>query len=139
MKTVLELTRELGAAIQADKRFTDTLAAKEANDNDKDLQEEIGAFNLMRMNLNTEISKDDEEKDHQKINEMNEALKDRYQRIMSNPMMTAFSAAKEELDVLIGEMNTIIEGALNGEDPYEIDPNKAQGCSGSCASCEGCH
>ena len=139
MKTVLEMARELGAAIQADKRFIDTLAAKEANDNDKDLQAEIGEFNLARMNLNVEMGKNEEEKDSAKISKMNDSIKEQYEKIMSNPLMTAFSDAKDGMDQMINEVNIIIEGSLNGENPYEIDPSEEKGCSGSCSSCNGCH
>ena len=45
---IIKITRELGKAIQADERFIAYNAAKLANDNDEELQNLIGEFNLKR-------------------------------------------------------------------------------------------
>ena len=140
MKNVTELSRELGAAIQADERYIAAMAAKEANDKDETLQADIGAFNLARMNLNVEMSKGEDEKDQAMIESLNKQIRELYQKVMTNPGMLAFSQAKPGLDALINEINTIIDASLNGEDPYEVDLEaKAASCGGNCASCGGCH
>ena len=60
---VIELTRELGKAIQADERFIRFAKARLANDNDTDLQNAIGNFNIKRMELEKAVS--DENKDEE--------------------------------------------------------------------------
>ena len=46
---VIELTRELGKAIQQDERFLAMQIARQNSDNDDELQQLIGEFNLKRM------------------------------------------------------------------------------------------
>ena len=61
---IIEATRILGAEIQKDERFIRFAKARLANDNDKELQDAIGEFNTIRMNLDQEMNKEtqDEEK-----------------------------------------------------------------------------
>lgn len=139
MKTVLELSRELGVAVQADARYIAAMAAKEANDTDEQLQADIGAFNLARMNLNVEMGKSEEEKNEETIKSLNSEIKSLYQKVMTNPKMIAYTEAKAGLDELIQEINSVVEAALNGQDPYEVDPKAQVSCGGNCASCSGCH
>lgn len=132
---IIEIARQLGAAIQADEKYKKFDAAKTACDNDAALQEVIGKFNLDRMNLDNELSKD--EKDNDKINELNESLRKTYGEVMINKSMAAYNQAKSELDLIVNQINGIIELCLNGEDPATCDPHS--NCTGSCSSCGGCH
>ena len=43
---IIELTRELGKAIQADPRYVEMQLARQQSDEDQELQEAIGEFNL---------------------------------------------------------------------------------------------
>ena len=52
--SVIELTRQLGAAIQADERYKAFDEAKKANDADKELNDLIGKINLIQMNYQQE-------------------------------------------------------------------------------------
>ncbi len=133
---VIEITRQLGAAIQADERYAAYVAAKEVNDADEALQQQIGEFNLIRMSLERELSS--EEKSDERVKEYNEKLRKLYSKIMSTESMTRFNDAKTAMDELINDVNMIITMCANGEDPATCDPH-ASGCSGSCATCGGCH
>ena len=53
---ILEIARQLGAAIQADSTYKKFAEAKKTNDEDKELQDLIGEFNLLRMNVNKAVS-----------------------------------------------------------------------------------
>lgn len=134
---VIEKTRELGTLIQADERYKAYLVAKEKNDSDKELQEIIKDFNMKRVMLNTEMSK--ENKSQEKIDEYNEAIKALYADIMRNENMTAFNKAKEDMDEMLSQINMVITMSANGEDPLTCPVEVPQGCSGSCSSCSGCH
>ena len=68
--TVNELTRKLGAAIQQDESYVEYLKAKEANDNNEELQNDIKELNLIRIKYNTELSKASAEQDKKKIDEL---------------------------------------------------------------------
>jgi cell fate (sporulation/competence/biofilm development) regulator YlbF (YheA/YmcA/DUF963 family) len=131
---IITQTRELGKAIQADGRYTFFVDIKKELDADTDLQTEIQAFQLERLNLDNEIAKD--EKDTERLKELNDSIKDKYRSIMANPKMVKYEEAKSALDGLLSQINTIIESSVNGLDP-ETCP-ATQGCGGSCSTCGGC-
>ena len=131
---IIEMTRELGKALQNDDRYIAYDLAKQANDNDEVLQKQIASFEEMRVQLTSELSKED--KDTDKIKELDQNIKDTYQKIMSNRNMMVFSAAQNALEALVNNMNQIITLCANGEDPATCEPST--GCTGSCATCGGC-
>jgi cell fate (sporulation/competence/biofilm development) regulator YlbF (YheA/YmcA/DUF963 family) len=133
---IIEMTRELGKAIQADDRYIAYTLAKQANDDDEQLQNLINAFNLKRMQLQMEVGKAD--KDDDKIAELDEVIKTSYKSIMDNPKMKVYQAAKEGLDELLNQINTIISMSANGMDPDQINLDLAS-CTGNCSTCGGCH
>lgn len=132
----IDKARELGAAIQADERYIAYAAAKKANDEDENLQQQIGEFNLIRMSLERELSS--EEKSDDRVKEYNEKLRSLYGEIMRSDSMTAFNAAKTAMDELMNDINAILTMTVNGEDPATCDPHAA-GCAGDCSACGGCH
>ena len=42
-------------------------------------------------------------------------------------------------EMLMNYVNAIINTAVNGGDPMTVEEPQQGGCSGSCASCSGCH
>ncbi len=132
---VIEQARILGKAIQSDARFIRYAKARLANDADEKLQNAIGQFNLIRMEIDSAVSSDS--KDDGKLAQMNEKLRGIYSDIMSSPTMVEYNTAKAEVDRMIGEVNTIISKCADGEDPDTCDT--ASECTGSCSTCGGCH
>ena len=106
------------------------------NDADKELQELIGEFNMARMSVDNELGKE-EGRDEEKIKEFNSTLRRLYGKIMCNDNMIEYNKAKEEFDAVMQRANAIIELCTEGEDPATCEP--ATGCTGSCATCGGCH
>ena len=131
---IMEMTRELGKALQNDDRFIAYNLAKQANDNDKELQDLINSFTNMQNQLSEELRKDD--KDGEALKELDRNIKATYNKIMSNKNMIVFSAAQKSLESLVQNINQIITMCANGEDPETCQPST--GCSGSCATCGGC-
>lgn len=131
----IKTARELGKAIQADERYKNYIAAKDKNDTDEVLQNLIGEFNLQRENLTREASKSD--KDQEKIDNLNDKMRETYNQIMSNENMRKFSAAKAEIDMLINYVNQIIAMCCDGQDPDTCEP-AAPKCGSGCGSCGGC-
>ena len=129
------MTRKLGVAIQQEEVFKNYIKAKAANDNDVELQDMIGQFNVIRMQLDGALSAD--EKDGDKVKELNKQLKDTYTAIMGRESMMNYNIAKGELDVLVNQINAVIEHTLDGDDPLTCDI--ASNCTGSCSTCSGCH
>lgn len=132
---IIKMARELGKAIQQDERYTAYMSAKDANDKNEDLQKLIGDFNLIRMNINQEMS--NSERNEDKIKKLDEQLKSLYAQIMGNDDMIAFNTAQNELEQLIGDIQQIVTMCANGEDPDTCEIQ--HGCSGSCSTCGGCH
>lgn len=132
---VIKCVRELGKAIQQDERFIRYAKARLENDNNQELQAAIGKFNIIRMDMDRIMSS--EEKDENKIKELNEELRRVYGEIMSAPAMVEYNTAKVELDQMMSEINTVITKTLEGEDPETCET--AAACTGSCSTCGGCH
>ena len=133
----IEAARALGAAIQQDERYLRFQAATKASDSDTELQNKIGEFNMLRMNLSNEMQK--ENKDADKMTSLDNDIKALYDEIMAMPTMVAYNDAKAGLDDMLGSVNYIISMSANGEDPMTCPDHAPSGCSGSCASCGGCH
>ncbi len=134
--TVIEKARELGRLLQESEEYKNYTETKRVNDTDTALQNMIGEFNILRMKLNQEMSK--EKKDADEMKRLDSEIKELYGKIMSNRSMAEYTAASEKLEKLINSVNYIISQAANGEDPMTC-PETAPSCTGSCSTCGGCH
>lgn len=132
---IIQMSRELGKAIQQEDAYIKLQVAQQNSDNDKELQDLIGEFNLKRMSINNEAQKSD--RNDEKLQQLNVELREVYAKIMQNENMTAYNNAKEELDTLLQRVLAIISQSANGEDPETTDYTPS--CTGSCSSCGGCH
>jgi cell fate (sporulation/competence/biofilm development) regulator YlbF (YheA/YmcA/DUF963 family) len=132
---IIEMARELGAALQKSDEYTAYNVAKNAADSDAELQGMIGDFNLKKLSLNAEVQK--EEKDPAKLAALNEEVRSIYARIMAHPTMMAYNTTKEELDRILNFIQQIIVYSANGEDPATIQEEAS--CGGDCSGCSGCH
>ena len=133
---IIEVTRELGRALQADERYVAMVTARKASDEDQALQEAIGELNLKRMAINNEAQKDD--RNEETIKRLNEEFRAVYQRIMENEHMLRYNEAKNDFDALLQRITGIIGLCADGEDPNTADYDPAS-CGGDCSSCGGCH
>ena len=130
---VIQLARQLGAAIQQSEEYKNYIAAKEQNDADETLQKQIAEFNLLKMQYDTEMEKDDPSKD--KIKEINEKITALYNQIMAGESMAAYNVAYNTYNELCSKVSNILLMCENGEDPDTCEPSA---CTGNCASCGGC-
>ena len=134
MERILEMAKEMGHAIQQDERFIRLQAAQTAADEDTELQSLIGEFNLKRMALNSETAKED--KDEEKLKELNKEIREVYAKVMANPSMVAYNEAKTAMDKIINGIGAIVNMAAQGMNPDEYDEHS---CGGNCQTCGGCH
>ena len=132
---LIALARQLGHVIQEEKAYKDLRAAQTAADNDKDLQDLIGEFNLKRMAINNEACKED--RDEEKLRALNEEMRSSYASIMSNENMIAYNDAKTALDTVMQRVMAIITQSADGEDPDTTDFSPS--CTHDCSTCGGCH
>ena len=80
---IIEMARDLGRALQADEKYQRYVNATLENDKDQVLQDLIGKFNTLRVDINREISKS--EKDQEKIARLDSEFKTAYRLIMERP------------------------------------------------------
>ena len=133
---IIELTRELGKALQNDQRYLDMQLARQQSDEDEGLQQAIGEFNLKRMAINNEAQK--ENRDEEALKRLTEEFREVYGKIMEKENMLRYNVAKNEFDALLQRVTGIIGLCADGEDPETCDYDAAS-CGGNCASCGGCH
>ena len=137
MADVMQLARELGAALQADERYIALQEARKKNDSDEELQNLIGELNLLVMRYNKEMEKSDSVKDEEKMEELNKEYMTLYNTIMGNPNMLAYTKAQAQMEQVANQVNAIIAMSLNGENPMTCDPEA--NCTHDCSTCGGCH
>lgn len=135
MDTLLAMAIDLATQLQADPRCEAVLAATKAADEDASLQTMISEFNLKRIAINTEESK--EESDPSKLRQLNEELRTIYASVMAHEKMMAYNEAKGALDALVNKIHFAINLAVQGQDPNLAAQESS--CSGDCGSCGGCH
>ena len=107
---IIQATRELGKLIQASDEYKRLRAAREANDQDSELEALIGEFT---------------------------AAREVYGKIMSRATMMEYNEASQAVNSLMTYITQILSLCVNGEDPDTCEP--APSCGGSCDSCSGCH
>ena len=130
--TVEEAVRTLGKCIQADPRYQQYQQAKQNNDADTALQEQIGAFNMKRMSYQRKMDEDPEE-NAEALQTLEKELDALYTEILKNLNMVAFQEAKDKMDSMTKQIDAIITLCLQGEDPDTCHPDLSQ-CSGDCSA-----
>lgn len=137
--SVIELTRQLGAAIQKDERYLAFAAAKEANEKDEALNALMGEIQMIQMNYQMEASK--ETPDSAKMQEFEAEFNAKYEAFMANENMQRYDEARAEVDSMMNYIMQILGLCVNGADPATCEPEQQHehSCDGSCSSCSGCH
>ena len=125
MTEVEAAVRQLGKAIQADPRYQAYWKAKTDNDADT-------------MSYQHETEKLEENRNPEKLEKLEQEIQALYLQIMENPNMQAFDTAKQAMNMMMQEVDTILSLCANGEDPDRCHPDLTN-CTGNCSSCGGCH
>lgn len=133
---MIELARELGRKLQNDERYLAFEAARVASDEDQELQDLIGEFNLKRMAINNEAQKED--RDDEKLQKLNYELREAYTNVMKNENMVKYNETKQALDECVQRVIAIITMCAEGEDPDTADYDPSA-CTHDCSTCGGCH
>ena len=134
---VIEITKQLGEAIQQDERYIAFMEAKRANEEDMELNAMIGKLNLVQMAYQNESGK--EAPDDKKLEEMDNEFRQLYGDIMLNENMKRYEEKKQTVDDMMNYLIGILSQCVNGADPATCEPVSADGeCTGSCSTCGGC-
>jgi len=133
---LIQMTRELGKAIQEDERYINFHQACEANEADRELTDTINQIKLVQMSYQHEASK--ENADEEKLSAYEKEFQELYSKANSNPNMQRYEAAMNEMDALMKRITGILSRCAMGEDADTCEP-EMHSCGGSCDSCSGCH
>ena len=133
---IIELARQLGAALQNDEAYIKMRTAEQVSEEDESLTELIEEYNTKRLMINIEASKSD--RDSEKMQSLNKEMRSLYAQVVSNEKMKAYNEAKKEFDAKLQQVLGIINNCALGDDPETTDPLTGGGCTGNCSSCSGC-
>ncbi|MEE1245657.1 MAG: YlbF family regulator [Acutalibacteraceae bacterium] len=134
---IIEITRQLGAAIQQDERYLAFHEARRTNEADTDLNDLINKIQLIHMSYQHEAAKDDA--NEEKLAAYDKEFSEVYQAVMANENMQKYEAARHAVDDMMNEITAILSLCVQGEDPETCQPQEEHHCSGECGSCGGCH
>lgn len=129
MTEIIEKTKELGALIQKSEQVEKFNFAKAAYDADEEIQRLIKEFNLHKMTMMSLTQ--GENPDQERIAEVEERIKEVYEKIMQNDKMKEFQAASKAVQDLLNQVNGVIGYYVTGEEPTD--------CTHDCSTCGGCH
>lgn len=128
---LVAMARAMGRALQQDERYLAMMVARQQNDEDAELQELIGDFNLRRINLNQALEAESAE-----AQAMEQGVREAYSKLMNQPSMRRYNEARQQVESMLREITTVLSASANGEDPDTVDPSA---CDGDCSGCAGCH
>ncbi|MBR5977197.1 MAG: YlbF family regulator [Clostridia bacterium] len=132
---VIELTRQLGAAIQADEKYKAFAAAKAASDADNDVQEKLKKIEDIRVQY--QAAAIESEPDESLLQKLDREFQDAYAAFMASDTMADYENARADLDGLMNYIMQILYLCVNGEDPATCEPHD-ENCGGDCGHCSGC-
>ena len=132
---LIQMARELGAAIQQDERYLALMKANAVNDADEGLNSLIGEIQMIQMSYQNEAGKEDA--DEQKLEAYDKRFSEIYKKVMDNPNMQNFQTARQEVDDLMKYLTGILTLCVRGEDPATCEPEQEHDCGGECSSCGG--
>lgn len=133
---LIQMTRELGAALQQDERYIALNNANKANEEDSELNELMGQIQIIQLNYQKEADKK-EEASQEKLDAYNDRFTEIYNQIMAKPNMENFQTARHEVDILMKYITGILTLCVRGEDPATCEPEPEHECGGECSSCGG--
>lgn len=134
---LIDLAKNLGSEIQKSDEYLEYKIKEQNVECDKKLQKMIETFNLKKVSINEEISKN--EVNHEKIDKLNSEISDLYSKIMANETMKEFNKSKEKFENTLRKINYIITASAGGQDPYAVNTEELSSCTGSCSTCSGCN
>ncbi len=128
---ILKYAKELGKLIAQSDEVKAANAAKEAYENDKDVQAAITEYNAHNKALAEEYKR--AEKDEALMTSIKNRIGELYNEIINSAVYQQYMAAQEGVGELMNLVNDEINFEVTGERP------SASSCTGNCSSCGGCH
>lgn len=134
---VIEIARQLGAAIQADEKYQKFTEAKAKTDADPEIQDMMKKIEEIRMAYQSAAM--EAEPDEKLMGKLDKDFQNVYTALMVTDGMQAYETAREELDGMMNYIMQILYLCVNGEDPKTCEPpQEDHDCGGECSHCAGC-
>lgn len=130
---VIELTRQLGAAIQASEEYKAFTVAKEASENDAEVNDKMAKIEEIRAAYQAAAM--DSDPDEKLLGKLDKDFQDVYASLMVSDTMAAYEEAREALDGKMNYIMQILYLCVNGEDPATCEPPEEHECGGDCGCC----
>ena len=126
---IFDKARELGEAIVTSNEYKTLKLAEAKQEQDEEAMKLLQEYSAVRKTLGEEVSKGDVSKE--RMEEIRAQVEEAYEKITNNDTIVEYLNAQSAFQAIIDQMNTIISYHITGQLPG--------GCSGSCATCGGCH
>ena len=134
MDKVFDITRQLAKALMESDEYAAMKRAEEEALADAQAAELVGKLMEYQSQLADLINA--EPKDTEKINAVRLDMLNAQQNVQALDVMSALSAARERFDGLIDQVNQVLQFEITG---IPASAENVSGCTGSCATCPGCH
>jgi cell fate (sporulation/competence/biofilm development) regulator YlbF (YheA/YmcA/DUF963 family) len=131
MDAVFQKTRELGQALMESEAYLNMKAAEDRAMANEEAARTMGEYLEKRQQLQALMQSENPDPGALKrISDEMDAAQERLQMIDD---IAALTEARNEFNALIGQINQVLQFIVTGE------MEQPSGCSGSCATCSGCH
>ena len=131
MTKIIELAHKLGDAIAESEEIKNLQTAKDAFENDAELQEYMSEYEADRRLIGEERSKSTDEADEKVIADLRARLGELNDLIAAKDAYRDFAKAQQAMDALMADVNDEIRFCITGERPEK--------CTHDCSTCSGCH
>ena len=131
MDAVFQKTRELGQALLESEAYLKMKAAEDRAMQNEEAARTMSEYLEKRQQLQAMVQSENPDPGALKrISDEMDAAQERLQMIDD---IAALTEARNEFNALIGQINQVLQFIVTGE------MEQPSGCSGSCATCSGCH
>ena len=130
MTKIIEIAHMLGLEIAKSEEMKTLERAKNAFEVDAELQGYMSEYETDRMLLGQEFAKNTDEADEKAIADLRARLEELTKIITVNEKYIAFTAAQNNLNKLMADVNAEIKFCITGE---------RDNCTHDCSTCSGCH
>ena len=131
MDAVFQKTRELGKALMESDAYLNMKAAEDRAMQNEEAARVMGDFLEKRQQLQGLMQS--ENPDPGAMKRISDEMDAAQERLQMMDDIVALTETRNEFNALIGQINQVLQFIVTGA------MQQPEGCSGSCASCSGCH
>ena len=130
MTKIIELAHALGEQIAVSEEMKALAAAKDAYDQDSELQALVSEYETERSLLGKEFSKETDQVDTAVVEALRKRIDELTKEICQRENYVAFANAQNKVNELMNSVNAEIKFCITGERPST--------CTHDCSTCGGC-